>query len=344
MRKLTILALFTILALGTCSAEIVTDTFKMADDSLATGSLQIDFPYSCLDQSGQFIAITNLRVPVVAGSFTTTLIPNDTCNDTYYVVSYSLRQADGVRLTQTEYWIVPTSTIPLKLKDVQSPTVSPPAYQIPVSQIVGAMASPIVGDLVFTSATSSGVLLRQAGTTIEAWLGDSSVRIGLKLNALWLYHTAPAIISFDTNAGVDEGFWRFGFDGQYGSLTAYNDAFTSANSVWRVKRTGYSFDYFAVIAPLLVGGDTGSNLELKVSGSTLELWRKDRASRWSFAALNYTAYGAVDFSGASSTSPFKSGTTAPATCEPPQMFFDTDATAGKNLLACTSTNTWTTIQ
>jgi hypothetical protein len=37
------------------------------------------------------------------------------------------------------------------------------------------------------------------------------------------------------------------------------------------------------------------------------------------------------------------GTTAPASCEPPLMFFDTDATAGANLFGCTSTATWTAL-
>lgn len=35
------------------------------------------------------------------------------------------------------------------------------------------------------------------------------------------------------------------------------------------------------------------------------------------------------------------GTTPPATCKTGEIFFDTDATAGQNLLGCTATNTWT---
>lgn len=36
-----------------------------------------------------------------------------------------------------------------------------------------------------------------------------------------------------------------------------------------------------------------------------------------------------------------SGTTLPATCTPPEVFFDTDAPAGQNWYGCTATNTWT---
>jgi hypothetical protein len=38
---------------------------------------------------------------------------------------------------------------------------------------------------------------------------------------------------------------------------------------------------------------------------------------------------------------FRSGTTAPAACALGDLFFDTDATAGQNLLGCTAANTWT---
>ena len=51
--------------------------------------------------------------------------------------------------------------------------------------------------------------------------------------------------------------------------------------------------------------------------------------------------GAWNASGATATKPAKAGTSLPATCAASEVFFKTDATAGKNLYACTSTNTWT---
>jgi len=53
----------------------------------------------------------------------------------------------------------------------------------------------------------------------------------------------------------------------------------------------------------------------------------------------------VDFTGAASTSPVKSGNVAsrPGTCTVGQIYFATDAAAGQNLAVCTSTNIWTTI-
>jgi hypothetical protein len=49
----------------------------------------------------------------------------------------------------------------------------------------------------------------------------------------------------------------------------------------------------------------------------------------------------VDFTGASSTKPLQAGTVLPATCGVGALFFKTDATAGANIYACTSTNAWT---
>ncbi|HTW66205.1 MAG TPA: collagen-like protein [Bryobacteraceae bacterium] len=51
----------------------------------------------------------------------------------------------------------------------------------------------------------------------------------------------------------------------------------------------------------------------------------------------------VDFSGADTTKPFKSGTVLPATCSVGEAFFQTNAPAGLNLYACTAVNSWTLI-
>jgi len=49
----------------------------------------------------------------------------------------------------------------------------------------------------------------------------------------------------------------------------------------------------------------------------------------------------VDFSAATTTKPFKSGTSFPSTCSVGEMFYKQDAVAGANLYACTSPNLWT---
>src|SRR5436309_14857889 len=49
----------------------------------------------------------------------------------------------------------------------------------------------------------------------------------------------------------------------------------------------------------------------------------------------------VDFSAAPFTQSFQSGTTLPGTCSVGGTFFKTNAPAGSNFYACTSTNVWT---
>src|SRR5579872_2740371 len=49
----------------------------------------------------------------------------------------------------------------------------------------------------------------------------------------------------------------------------------------------------------------------------------------------------VDFTGASSTKPVKTGVALPTTCFTGELFFNTSAAAGSNLYSCTATNTWT---
>jgi len=49
----------------------------------------------------------------------------------------------------------------------------------------------------------------------------------------------------------------------------------------------------------------------------------------------------IDFTAAESTKPFKSGTALPARCSVGEVFFKTDATAGRNWYACTSVDVWT---
>ena len=48
----------------------------------------------------------------------------------------------------------------------------------------------------------------------------------------------------------------------------------------------------------------------------------------------------VDFSGAISTRPEKTGTAQPTTCNTGELFFNTIAPSGSNLYGCVAPNTW----
>ncbi len=49
----------------------------------------------------------------------------------------------------------------------------------------------------------------------------------------------------------------------------------------------------------------------------------------------------VDFTGASATKPFKSGTGLPSSCGQGEMYYRQDASAGMNVYGCTAANSWT---
>jgi len=49
----------------------------------------------------------------------------------------------------------------------------------------------------------------------------------------------------------------------------------------------------------------------------------------------------IDFSGASSTKPMRTGSALPAVCAVGELFFQTSASPGNNIYVCTATNTWT---
>jgi hypothetical protein len=82
---------------------------------------------------------------------------------------------------------------------------------------------------------------------------------------------------------------------------------------------------------------------------------RGKASRWSPTVLALivtlaanaqtkidlkTQAKSVDFSGAGSTKPSKTGTVLPAFCSIGEMFLKTDAPAGQNLYVCTALNVW----
>ena len=69
------------------------------------------------------------------------------------------------------------------------------------------------------------------------------------------------------------------------------------------------------------------------------------SAAWSQTAIDLrTQTKDVDFSGAVSTKPFKTGTSLPSACTTGAAFLNLAATAGQNIYLCTATNTWTQVQ
>ena len=90
------------------------------------------------------------------------------------------------------------------------------------------------------------------------------------------------------------------------------------------------------INPARIIGTVTNNRCVHVNGSgALVVTSGDCASNL------VTSGSSFDASGADYSIPWKIGTTTPGTCGIGQAFFDTDATAGSNIYACTASNVWT---
>lgn len=123
-----------------------------------------------------------------------------------------------------------------------------------------------------------------------------------------------------------------------GTTAGFN--FGAASSAPSSASNGDSyFDTTLLSSRVYVTSAWRSHLIAPVSGTGFLKW--DGTATTAASILNAELPAAFDISSNTSTAPVKAGTTLPGTCSTPQLFFDTDATAGQNLFACTSTNTWT---
>jgi hypothetical protein len=89
----------------------------------------------------------------------------------------------------------------------------------------------------------------------------------------------------------------------------------------RRKRSGMFICRIALLAA--VGGALSGALYGQLTQLDLRLQSRD-----------------VDFSAASATKPFKSGTGLPSSCGQGEMYYRLDATAGMNVYGCTASNSW----
>lgn len=84
------------------------------------------------------------------------------------------------------------------------------------------------------------------------------------------------------------------------------------------------------------GGGGGGGGVSQVNGTANEI---DVANPTTTPTLSLSP--TIDLSTKTATKTMKTGTAAPGTCSVGELFFDTDATPGSNIYACTATDTWT---
>src|SRR3954454_10877997 len=113
-------ALIAVLLAGPCAAApaltTIQDTLYKADGTRFDGVAQIEWK-SFRAADGSEIPQQTLSVKVVAGSFRIALVPTaNAAKPTTYTVKFN---SDG-RTQFTEFWSVPVSPTPLRLKDVRT--------------------------------------------------------------------------------------------------------------------------------------------------------------------------------------------------------------------------------
>jgi hypothetical protein len=131
MRKLITLSFCLLLAcLPLCAAgTIIADTIRTPFGGLWNGSIKITCP-SGVNAAGQTIGGFTQSITVINGAFRVTIDPGDAGSPKGRTCSVT--RSPALPGAQPETWLVPTSTTPLKIPQVQAgPVPAPPAQLLP---------------------------------------------------------------------------------------------------------------------------------------------------------------------------------------------------------------------
>ena len=157
-RPLFLLLLLLAVSCASAATTIAESNIIGPTGLLARGTITIAPTVPFAEPTGQYVAIP-VTIPVVNGHFSVTLEPNDVAipANTQYIVTWRL---DGQQ-PRTERWLVPTSLLTLRAKDVAI-TPLQPSVSIACSQIAGTCAwEPPLGnpavDAYVLSSTIAGV-------------------------------------------------------------------------------------------------------------------------------------------------------------------------------------------
>ena len=99
------------------------------------------------------------------------------------------------------------------------------------------------------------------------------------------------------------------------------------------------------VSSVLISGGGGGGTPCTVTSLSVQFNNAGSfgcMGEFTYASSTLTATaGTVDFTAATATSAFRTGTSLPATCAVGNLFFKSDATPGQNIYMCQSTNNWT---
>src|SRR5574341_1462623 len=150
----------------------IQDTVKYADGTLAGGRAEVPLFTPFFTPGNEPIGASKQTVTIINGVVDITLEPNDTAtpSGTSYAVRFYL-----TRGTYLQYWVVPTSAAPLKIKDVAVSTIPTPALTIALSQLNSLAA--VKGDLIAFGTAWSRLPVGANGQVLTV---DATQPLGLK--------------------------------------------------------------------------------------------------------------------------------------------------------------------
>ncbi len=267
----------------------IQDTIKYPDGTLASGRAEVTLFTPFFTPGDEPIGAGKQTVTITNGVVDITLEPNDTAtpSGTSYAVRFFL-----TRGTYLQYWVVPTSATPLKIKDVAVSTIPTPALTIALSQLSSLGA--VKGDLIAFGTAWSRLPIGATGQVLTV---DSTQPLGLK----WSSPAGGGILSLN---GLNSSSQSFANDANVtisssGSTHTLGWAGTLAKSRQHAQ-TAYKDDGNVFLQPQAVQASATDLLTLTNTGSNdwITLFgNKSRFKVWNSGASDLAELQAKMFFG-----------------------------------------------
>ncbi len=287
MRKLFLILI--LLPAWALAGTRILDTLKYPDGTPASGNAEISLFTPFITAGNEPIGAGKQTVTIAGGLIDVTLEPNDTATPagTSYAVRFYLSRGSYL-----QYWLVPTSTATLKIKDVAVSTIPTPALTIALSQLSTVGASK--GDLI-AFGTAWGRL--PAGANGQVLTADSTQPLGLK----WAAGGAGGIASLN---GLTAAAQTFANDANVtisSSGSTHTLGWTGTLTKARQNaQTAYKDDANTFTQPQTVSGATTDLLTF--NNSSANDWvtltgNKSRFKVWNSGTSNLAELQALTFFG-----------------------------------------------
>lgn len=203
-----------VLALAPCSAApsltTVQDILFKADGTRFTGTAVIEWK-SFQAQEGSNIAAQNITLKIVNGVLRVQLVPTvDAQTRAYYLVRYN---SDG-KIQFNEYWTVPPSRTPLKLRDVRTSgliiggSTTAGAGTVQITDVTGLSDELAIRPVKGAGYTAGRAAVVNADGELDAAAGDPSdcVRVDGSTGPCGTGGGAnPGFVDMETPAGIVDG-------------------------------------------------------------------------------------------------------------------------------------------